>query len=343
MAAVPGDGNALNNMDGLVEFLVLRGKSIAKNLKLSDEGVPVATACASAPAVREFLAKCLHDVYSNKYFGGGKKWMLLDTQADGSCGFESRGIIAGVQQPRDPFKLGLVFSQRMRDALQLFTYHNVWLDVAELIEDVIQVDPRFTGRVVLVRAIATMNAAHQKCSVSMRANQFTFDTGSGICMPENNGAWPLAARPIEPPQPCHGTRAFNSVAPCCPQTSPPTTCSISSADTTARTSSTRPRSSVAPPSPAQAMRATFRSSRTRRMTSLDRPFLSFRAAGHRCLISRKQPRVSVLEGNASLSCIEGCGYAPTPRENCVGRIHLSLEYTCTTRYSSKFLIGAARI
>ena len=73
MAAVPGDGNALNNMDGLVEFLVLRGKSIAKNLKLSDEGVPVATACASAPAVREFLAKCLHDVYSNKYTSGAAR------------------------------------------------------------------------------------------------------------------------------------------------------------------------------------------------------------------------------------------------------------------------------
>ena len=206
--AVAGDQNALSNLDGLHEICQLRSKHIAKNLKLGATGSPLAATCDSAPAVRVFLLKCLREIWgdgADKYFGGANKWTLCVTRADGFCGYESRGIISGVQEPRDPYALGLVFSARMKRALEQFTCDNVWLDAAELIEDVVQTDPRFNGRVVLVRAIATMNADHKKCSVSLRANEFKFDAASGLCMPEDNGAWPLAARPLEPPQPCHGT------------------------------------------------------------------------------------------------------------------------------------------
>jgi len=216
MAAVAGDGNAVTNLDGLMEVVLVRGKAIAGQLKLTGTGHPLVTGCDSAPAVRKYLLKILRDIFGdsvNKYFGS-TKWRLHETEPDGTCGFEARGIIAGVADPRDAFALSTVFSQRMKELLQLFNQDTSnWLDAVQLMEDVLQEEPNFNGRVVLVRGIATMNADHKKCSVSLRANQFTFDQGTGIVVPEDNGAWPLAARPIEPPQPCHGARALNSVAP----------------------------------------------------------------------------------------------------------------------------------
>lgn len=311
---VAGDGQQAGNFDCMTEFSQVRGMS-AKALKLAPSGHPLAAGAGSPAEVRTRLLKILRDVYgdgNNKYFGSGDKWTFVPTEPDGMCGLQARGIIHGADNPRDEVDLAGVFSPLMKNALSKYANTLEMVDVMELLQDVIQQDLRFKLKAVWVRAIATTNADTEKCSFSLRAMVFRWDSTLHALVPDAAGAWPLAATPTEPPQPCHGSRAINSVAPCCSQTTPPPLSSISSRPTTARSSSTRPRSSAAPLSKGlgskgfRVMRATLSSSRTmRRYThSLDPLFprrprrtdFSFHASvlGHECVR---------VEGNSSLSCM----------------------------------------
>ena len=65
MAAVAGDGNAVTNLDGLMEVVLVRGKSIAGQLKLTGTGHPPVAGCDSAPAVRKYLLKILRDIFGD--------------------------------------------------------------------------------------------------------------------------------------------------------------------------------------------------------------------------------------------------------------------------------------
>ena len=308
-----GDGQQAGNFDCMGEFFQMRGMS-AKALKLAPSGNALPASLANALEIRTRLLKVLRDVYgdtANKYFASGNKWTFVPTEPNGMCGLQARGIIHGADNPRDEVELADVFSPLMKTALHKYANTLEMVDVMELLQDVIQQDIRFTWRAVWVRAIATMNADTEKCCFSLRAMVFRWDNDLGALVPDAAGAWPLAATPTEPPQPCHGSRAINSVAPCCSQTTPPPLSSISSRPTTARTSSTRPRSSAAPLSSGlgskgfRVMRATLSSSRTITLThSLDPLFprrprrtdFSFHASvlGHECVR---------VEGNSSLSCM----------------------------------------
>ena len=244
---VAGDGMGAANIDGLVEFVQLRGPSAAK-LRLNPSGGTLPGGWSDATEIRARLLKTLMQVYGgtgNKYFGSGDKWTFLPTIPDGMCGFEARGIIAGAMNPRCEVELAEAFSPLMKDLLAKYASTGAMVDTVELIQDVIERDTSFDGQAVWVRAIANFDAVPEKCSISLRANLFHMHDDFGVA-PVSTGAWPLAATPTEPPQPCHGARAFNSVAPCCSQTTPPSACWISSRRTPALSSSTRPRSSAAP-------------------------------------------------------------------------------------------------
>ena len=115
MAAVVGDGNNAVNQDQLVEFLNLR-TTVAKNLKLKPDGSPILGACDNVETMRSYLVKCLQGVFKDKSkaFFGDKKWELFVTQTDGTCGFVSRAIIAGVNSPHDSGAFGEAFSPFIR-------------------------------------------------------------------------------------------------------------------------------------------------------------------------------------------------------------------------------------
>ena len=222
MAIVVGDGTgatALVNLDGLVQFVCLRGKAVANALRLTKDGQlnRTVTACGNAGEVQEFVIKQLKGVFgdSDAKFFGAKKWELLETTPNGSCGFEARALIAGFRGIGDDGLMDAL-SQTMRD---LFASHHgsknqSWMDTIDLIQDLLVNDHRFDGRVFWIRTIATMHIEHAKCAVTMRANTFKMNGQVGAAWVEDAGAWPLAATPIEPPQPYHGARALNSVLSC---------------------------------------------------------------------------------------------------------------------------------
>ena len=206
MAAMLGDETNVANMDQLVQLVCLRNKSVAKNFKLK-QGSPILGACDDAITVRAYLVKCLKDIFGDdaKSFFGNKKWQLHDTRPDGTCGFEARAIIAGVADPRNTDAyVSDAFSHVMQHAWEQHNYSTdkPWLDTVEMIQDVIQEDARFNGSAFWIRAVASMDDDHKKCNVIVRANQFKIDGALGVPVPVDAGAWPLAATPIEPPQPC---------------------------------------------------------------------------------------------------------------------------------------------
>ena len=208
--------------DQLVQFLCLRTKAVAAKLKLKNgQAGQTAQGCKNIEEVRSFVIKQVKEVFgdtANTFFGS-KTWELIATVANGSCGFEVRAIIAGFGLGDDGLMETL--SQKMRDD---FARHNskpnTWMDTGDLLEDLLMHDPSFEGRVFWIRTIATMDDDHKRCSVIMRANTFVMSPVDNIAVPEHAGAWPLAATPIEPPQPYHGARAFNSVLPCCSGATP---------------------------------------------------------------------------------------------------------------------------
>ena len=211
-----------NDGDQLVEFLCLRGAAAGKKLKLKDGQVgKTPQGCCDIVEVRAFMIKQLKEVFGDtaRTFFGSRTWELIATVANGSCGFEVRALIAGFGLGDD----GLMdcLSQKMRDDFAAHNCHpEKWMDTGDLIEDLLVNDPSFEGRVFWIRTIATMNDDHKRCSVIMRANQMKMLPGGDVAVPEDAGAWPVAATPIEPPQPYHGARAFNSVPPCCSGATP---------------------------------------------------------------------------------------------------------------------------
>jgi len=201
---VVGDGNELANSDGLQVIMQARGPAIAKALQLStsNHGQPKPTGLQDIVAGRAWLLKQVVGISgtAGHFFGAPKnKWVLLETEADGSCGFQARAIMEGIDasdQTQWPANLSLA----MMNDLHQYQAHGTWMDVGDLIIDLINTQPSFNGRVVWIRSIALMHAQHEKCSVSIRANRFMISPNGPFHVPDA-GAWPLAATPIEPSSP----------------------------------------------------------------------------------------------------------------------------------------------
>jgi hypothetical protein len=156
---VVGDGNALVNQDGLYVIMDARGLAIAKALQLStsNPGQPKASALKNIVLARAWLAKQLHGISGTvgHFFGAPRyKWVLLETEADGSCGFEARAIMAGIIDARDQTQWPAKFSLAMTTDLHQFQAHGTWMDVGDLIIDLINNEPSFNQRVVWIRSIA---------------------------------------------------------------------------------------------------------------------------------------------------------------------------------------------
>ena len=201
---VVGDGRDLANADGLQVIVQARGVSIAKKLQLStsNPGQPKPSALKDIVEGRAWLLKQAVGVSgtAGHFFGAPKnKWLLLETDADGSCGFQARAIMEGIDAS-DQTQWAANLSLGMMNHFHQYQVHGTWMDVGDLILDLVNTQPSFNGRVVWIRSIALMHAQHEKCSVSIRANRFMESPNGGFHVPDA-GAWPLAATPIEPSSP----------------------------------------------------------------------------------------------------------------------------------------------
>lgn len=113
-------------------------------------------------------------------------WNLLSTPADGVCGFKARALIAGLEGD-DPELWIANLSQMMRDRFRELQDKKVWLDLSDLIPDLIQQDYRFGEGVVWIRSVAIMAVSLQDCCVTLRANRFRMTDGFPAPVPDVTG------------------------------------------------------------------------------------------------------------------------------------------------------------
>ena len=119
----------------------------------------------------------------------GNKYVKIATNPDGKCGFSCKAAIADIDASEKDQWLQ-TFSPFMLQKLQDLNDNLIWLDVMDLITDLIAEDARFVSKVLYIRLISRSSSDIAYCTVSLRANLFKMSIAAstgGLSYPISDG------------------------------------------------------------------------------------------------------------------------------------------------------------